>query len=82
MSARQWRARGISPPLLRSLVRSGDLIRMRQGVYATKRAVDWAGADPVRAHALKVLAANGHRRAAETRSRATTRPPCCTVSAC
>jgi hypothetical protein len=57
MSARQWRARGISPPLLRSLVRSGDLIRMRQGVYATKRAVDWAGAEPVRAHALKVLAA-------------------------
>jgi very-short-patch-repair endonuclease/predicted transcriptional regulator of viral defense system len=56
-SAGQWRARGISPPLLRSLVRSGDLIRMRQGVYATKRAVDWAGADPVRAHALKVLAA-------------------------
>ena len=38
MSARQWRARGISPPLLRSLVRSGQLIRMRQGVYATKRA--------------------------------------------
>jgi Transcriptional regulator, AbiEi antitoxin/Protein of unknown function (DUF559) len=57
MSARQWRARGISPPLLRSLVRSGELIRMRQGVYATKRAADWAGADPVRAHALKVLAA-------------------------
>jgi Transcriptional regulator, AbiEi antitoxin/Protein of unknown function (DUF559) len=57
MSARQWRARGISPPLLRSLVRSGELIRMRQGVYATKGAADWAGADPVRAHALKVLAA-------------------------
>jgi hypothetical protein len=57
MSARRWRAKGISPPLLRSLVRSGDLIRMRQGVYATKRAADWAGADPVRAHALKVLAA-------------------------
>jgi hypothetical protein len=56
-SARQWRASGISPPLLRSLVRSGELVRMRQGVYATKRAVDWAGADPVRAHALKVLAA-------------------------
>jgi Transcriptional regulator, AbiEi antitoxin/Protein of unknown function (DUF559) len=57
MSARQWRARGISPPLLRSLVRSGELIRMRQGVYATKRAADWAAADPVRAHALKALAA-------------------------
>ncbi len=56
-SARQWRAKGISPPLLRSLVRSGDLVRLRQGVYATKRALDWAGADPVRGHALKVLAA-------------------------
>ena len=56
MSARQWRARGISPPRLRSLIRSGELVRMRQGVYATKRAADWAGADPVRAHALKVLA--------------------------
>jgi hypothetical protein len=56
-SARQWRANGISPPLLRSLVRSGELLRMRQGVYATRPAVDWAGADPVRAHVLKVLAA-------------------------
>jgi len=56
-SARQWRARGISPPLLRSLVRSGELIRMRQGVYATKHAVDWAGDDPVRAHALRILTA-------------------------
>jgi Protein of unknown function (DUF559)/Transcriptional regulator, AbiEi antitoxin len=57
MSARQWQARGVSPALLRSLVRAGQLIRVRQGVYATKRAVDWAGADPVRAHVLKVLAA-------------------------
>jgi Protein of unknown function (DUF559) len=57
MSARQWQAKGVSPALLRSLIRAGQLIRMRQGVYATKRAVDWAGADPVRAHVLKVLAA-------------------------
>jgi hypothetical protein len=57
MSATQWRARGVSPALLRSLVRSGQLIRIRQGAYATKRAVDWAGADPVRAHALDLLAA-------------------------
>lgn len=56
-SASQWRAKGISPPLLRSLVRSGQLIRMRQGVYATKGALDWAGADPVRAHVLNVMAA-------------------------
>jgi Protein of unknown function (DUF559) len=57
MSARKWHDRGVPPPLLRSLVRSGQLIRMRQGVYATKRALDWAEADPVRAQALDVLAA-------------------------
>lgn len=57
MSARQWRATGISPALMRSLVRSGQLVRMRQGVYATRRAMDWAGADPVRAHVLTVMAA-------------------------
>jgi predicted transcriptional regulator of viral defense system len=56
-SAKKWHAHGVSPALLRSLVRSGHLVRMRQGVYATKRAIDWAGADPVRAHVLTVLAA-------------------------
>jgi Protein of unknown function (DUF559) len=56
-SARQWRAKGITPPLLRALVRDGQLIRVRHGVYATKRAVDWAGDDPVRAHVLAVMAA-------------------------
>ena len=30
---------------MRSLIRSGQLIRMRQGVYATKRALDWANAN-------------------------------------
>ena len=78
MSARQWQARGVSPPLMRSLIRSGQLIRMRQGVYATKRAVDWAGADPVRAHVLQRAGRHGHRRR-RTRSPATTRPPCSTV---
>jgi hypothetical protein len=57
MSAKRWRAKGVSPALLRSLVRSGQLVRMRQGVYATKRATDWAVGDPVRAHVLAVLAA-------------------------
>jgi hypothetical protein len=56
MSAKRWHADGVSPALMRSLVRSGQLVRMRQGVYATKRAMDWAGADPVRAHVLTVLA--------------------------
>jgi hypothetical protein len=44
MSARRWQAKGVSPTLMRSLIRSGQLIRMRQGVYATKRALDWANA--------------------------------------
>jgi hypothetical protein len=67
MSARRWQAKGVPPALMRSLIRSGQLIRMRQGVYATKRALDWAnaanaangdpGPDPVRAHVLSVLAA-------------------------
>ena len=57
MSARQWQAKGVSPALMRSLVRSGQLVRMRQGVYATKPAMDWAGVDPVRAHVLAVRAA-------------------------
>jgi Protein of unknown function (DUF559) len=56
-SAKKWQAQGVSPALLRSLVRSGHLVRMRQGVYATKRAIDWAGVDPVRAHVLSVQAA-------------------------
>ncbi len=57
MTAKRWRTNGISPALMRSLTRSGQLVRMRQGVYATKRAMDWSGADPVRVHVLAVLAA-------------------------
>jgi Protein of unknown function (DUF559) len=41
---------------MRSLVRSGHLVRVRHGVYATRRAVDWAEGDQARAHALCVLA--------------------------
>ncbi len=77
MSARQWHDRGVPPPLMRSLIRSGQLIRMRQGAYATKRAVDWAGADPVRAHVLDVLAARatltGTRTATATSTSTRTR---------
>jgi predicted transcriptional regulator of viral defense system len=42
--------------MLRTLASSGDLVRMRQGVYATRKAVDWANDDPVRNHALQVMA--------------------------
>jgi hypothetical protein len=41
---------------MRSLLRSGDLVRMRHGVYATRSAVAWATDDPGRRHALRALA--------------------------
>lgn len=52
----KWRAAGLSADQMRSLLRSGDLIRMRYGVYATRSAVAWAMDDPRRRHALEVLA--------------------------
>jgi hypothetical protein len=52
----EWQAAGVSPKMLRTLARSGDLVRIRQGVYATRRAVDWAKDDPVRDHVLHVMA--------------------------
>ena len=51
-----WEAAGVSPAMLRTLTRSGDLVRIRQGVYATRRAVDWASDDPVRHQVLQVMA--------------------------
>lgn len=52
----KWRAAGLSAGQMRSLLRSGDLVRMRYGVYATRAAVAWAMDDPGRRHALEVLA--------------------------
>jgi Protein of unknown function (DUF559) len=51
-----WRAAGISTERMRSLMRSGDLVRVRRGVYATRSAVAWAMGDPGRRHALLVHA--------------------------
>jgi len=73
MAASQWYARGITRHRLRSLVDSGDLVRMRQGVYATRSAVGWAGNDRTRTHVLQVLAARsavGRRAVASYRSAA------------
>lgn len=53
----QWRAAGITPAQFRSLARAGDLVRVRHGVYATRRAVESASADPRRGHALRVAGA-------------------------
>lgn len=52
-----WRAAGLSQPQLRSLIRSGDLIRVRRAAYATKPAAEWAKASPERSHALLAVAA-------------------------
>jgi hypothetical protein len=52
-----WRAAGITARRLQALTLSGDLVRMRQGVYATRGAVAWAADDPRRSHALRALAA-------------------------
>jgi very-short-patch-repair endonuclease len=57
MAASRWNAIGVPPHLVRSLTASGDLVRMRHGVYATRAAVQWAGTDATRCHVLRVLAA-------------------------
>lgn len=53
----EWRAAGITVNQLRSLIRSGQLVRVRIGVYATRRAVMSAERDPRRGRALQVAAA-------------------------
>lgn len=55
----RWRAAGITEGQMRTLTRSGDLVRMRRGVYATRSAIAWAGSDPGRGHALLVIAVAG-----------------------
>jgi very-short-patch-repair endonuclease len=55
MTAADWEAAGVSPKRLRTLVRSGDLVRMRRGVYASRAAVDIAGAGPRQMHWLQVF---------------------------
>jgi hypothetical protein len=52
-----WRSAGLTQPQLRSLARSGDLVRVWHGVYATKVAAEWAKGSPARGHALVAMAA-------------------------
>jgi hypothetical protein len=56
-SVAQWNADGLTQAKLRSLVRSGALVRVWPGVYATRSAVEWAKFSPERGHALLVIAA-------------------------
>ena len=73
MAASRWNEIGVPPHLVRSLTASGDLVRMRHGVYATRVAVQWAGTDTTRRHLLRVLAARatvGHHAVASYQSAA------------
>jgi predicted transcriptional regulator of viral defense system len=73
MAVSRWNAIGVPPHLVRSLAASGHLVRMRHGVYATRAAVQWAGTDATRRHALRVLAARatvGHHAVASYHSAA------------
>lgn len=56
-SASEWLATGMTRARLRALIRSGDLVRVWHGVYATRTAVAYANASPARGHALRVAAA-------------------------
>jgi hypothetical protein len=51
-SVAEWHASGLTRARFRSMVRSGDLVRVWHGVYATKTAIGWAKASPARGHAL------------------------------
>ncbi len=57
----EWRAAGLSARRLRGLVRSGDLVRIRHGAYATREILAEAGTDSALRHALEVAAARGTR---------------------
>lgn len=54
-TAEQWEKAGVSPRRLRTLAASGDLVKMRRGVYATKTAIDEADG-PRKRHRLDVFA--------------------------
>jgi predicted transcriptional regulator of viral defense system len=56
-TAATWRAQGVSKQQMRSLERSGHLVRVRRGVYASRSAVRWAEGNSRRAHVLSVFAA-------------------------
>jgi very-short-patch-repair endonuclease len=56
-SVKQWRAQGVSPKRLRTLVRDGDLIRTQHGVYATRKAMEYAKKDDRRAHVIAAISA-------------------------
>jgi Protein of unknown function (DUF559) len=53
----EWRRAGLTEARIRSLSRSGELVRVWHSVYATRSAVEWSRTSPARGHALRVMAA-------------------------
>ena len=60
-SAADWRAAGVSPRRLRSLVSSGQLVKIRHGAYATNDVLAEAATDPGLRHALEIAAVRAAR---------------------
>ena len=56
-SLAEWNARGVTRGRLRTLVRSGELVKAWPGVYATRSAIQWGQNSPARQHALLASAA-------------------------
>ena len=57
----RWRAAGLSERQLHSLTKSGQLVKVRRGVYATGRVMARAETDPGLRHALDVVAVRDTR---------------------
>lgn len=55
-TAGQWAAQGVSRARLETMVRHGELVRLRYGAYATAAAIADAGDDAAKRHALDVRA--------------------------
>jgi predicted transcriptional regulator of viral defense system len=53
----QWAARGLPPKRLRDLVRGGEFVLLRRGVYARADSLASAAGDPASMHAFQVAAA-------------------------
>ena len=60
-SAADWRAAGLSARRLRSLVSSGQLVKIRHGAYATSDVLADAETDPGLRHALDIAAVRAAR---------------------
>jgi predicted transcriptional regulator of viral defense system len=54
---RQWRVAGLTTSQFRQMIRSGELVRVRRGVYTTERHAAAVKDKPAAQHALQVAAA-------------------------